>query len=265
MDPGQKESKSIYIIREALELFRSPMLLWSMGKDSNVLLHLIRKACFGNIPFPVVNIDTGFEFEVLRAWRDRTAKEYGLDLRVTGPAVPRAGLFEDKLAFFNYHKTQPLTAYVAADGFDCVFVGIRGDEHGIRAKEHYFSYRDGSGMPRPEKQPVAIWDFYSAPAGSGDNGCHYRVHPLLHWSETDIWKYIGQEDIPVPPLYFAVDGYRYRSLDCEPCCTPSRSTASTVGEIIEELNSSESFEREGRDQDKEDPFGMEKLRSLGYM
>jgi sulfate adenylyltransferase subunit 2 len=257
-----KEEKSIYLIREAYESFQNAGLLWSLGKDSAVLLWLAKKAFLGKLPFPVIHIDTGFEFQALTDWRDRTAKASGLDLRIARPNPPKKEMLENKLEFFHYHKTLPFLNFVKDNKLKAVYLGIRSDEHGIRAKEQYFSIRNEKGEYAFASQPLAVWDFYPH---SLPEGFHFRIHPLLHWNEIDIWEYIKEENIPIPDFYFSKNGWRYRSLDCEPCCEPIRSEARTIQEIIKEIRSSAVYERQGRNQDKEDSHGMEKLRALGYM
>ena len=257
-----KEEKSIYIIREAYELFGDVGLLWSLGKDSAVLLWLAKKAFLGQVPFPVIHIDSGFEFKELLKWREETAKKLGLDLRIASPNPPKIEMLNDKFNFFHYHKTVPFLNFVQDNNLKAVYLGIRSDEHGIRAKEQYFSIRNQRGELDFTNQPVSVWDFYPQKL---PQGFHFRVHPLLHWNEVDIWEYINDQKVPVPDFYFSKNGYRYRSLDCEPCCHPIKSEAKTIKQIIAEIKNSDTYERQGRDQDKEDPRGMEKLRALGYM
>jgi len=141
-------------------------------------------------------------------------------------------------------------------------LGIRRDEHGIRAKERVFSPRDSQFRWNYEDQPPELWDQYTTEA---DEDYHLRVHPLLHWREIDIWHYIKRENLPVNPLYFARQGKRYRSLGCQTCCSPVPSEAASVDEIIAELQATRTAERAGRAQDKEDAYTMQKLRALGYM
>lgn len=257
-----KAEKSIYIIREAYASFKKAGALWSMGKDSAVLLWLCRKAFLGKIPFPVINIDTGFEFKELTDWRDETAKRLDLNLIVARPPSPNLQLIDSPVDFFHYHKTKPFLRIIKKLNLKIVYVGIRGDEHGIRAKEHYFSLRNQQGEYDLKNQPLAVWSYYpeKLPAGM-----HFRIHPLLHWTEIDIWEYIRDENIPIPGFYFSSKGLRYRSLDCEPCCEPIKSDAKTIDDIIKEIKDSDSYERQGRSQDKEDPYAMERLRALGYM
>ena len=159
-------------------------------------------------------------------------------------------------------KTVGLKQAIAQHGFDALLLGIRRDEHGIRAKERYFSPRDEQFKWNYKDQPPELWDQYKSEA---EEKTHVRVHPLLHWTELDVWQYIKREQIPVTSLYFAKDGKRYRSIGCTPCCSPVPSEAKTVDDIIRELETSNTSERAGRAQDKEDAYTMQKLRALGYM
>jgi len=260
------ENKSIFIIREAYYRFRDIAMLWSIGKDSTSLLWLCRKAFFGKIPFPVIHIDTGYKFKEIYDFRDKYAKEWDLDLIVGKNAEQiEAGMGPDKgakLDCCNELKTNALKQTIAEHGFKGLILGIRRDEHGIRAKERVFSPRDEEFKWNYEDQPAELWDQYKSTA-EGDN--HFRVHPILHMTEKDIWKYIQREKIPMVDLYLANNGKRFRSIGCEPCCGPVESNASNVEEIIAELEGSHTSERSGRAQDKEDAYTMQKLRSLGYM
>ena len=258
----EKEQKSIYMIREAYESFAEVGMLWSMGKDSMTLLWLIRKAFLGDIPIKVLHLDTGYKFPEMIEFRDKIAKQWDLDLKIIRPVRQKNVLRKNKIECCHYHKTLPFLAAIGDLKLDAIYLGIRSDEHGVRAKEQYFSLRDAEGKYDITKQPLAVWDFFPE---KKPRKTHFRVHPLLHWSESDVWEYIRQEKIPLPDLYFAKNGKRYRSLGCEPCCTPIESSAKNVDEIIEEIATSDSYEREGRSQDKEDDHAMEKLRSLGYM
>ncbi len=259
------ENQSIYILREAYKKFKKLAMLWSIGKDSTVLLWLARKAFFGSIPFPVIHIDTSFKFKEIYAFRDRYAKEWGLNLIVAANAQAlKAGTHPDKGKFSccNALKTEALKEIIARRKLEAVMLAIRRDEHGIRAKERYFSVRDPAFKWDYRSQPAEIWDFYRSKLGSEE---HFRVHPMLHWTELDIWKYILRENIPIIPLYLAKNGSRYRSIGCSPCCSPVASGANTIPKIIKELENSDVAERSGRAQDKEDTYTMQKLRSLGYM
>jgi len=258
------ENKSIYIIRESYNQFDKIAALWSVGKDSTTLIWLCMKAFFGQVPFPVVYIDTSFHFQEMYDFRDYCVDRWDLDLIVArNDQALAAGMGpENKLECCTALKTQALKDCIAQYGFEALLLGIRRDEHGIRAKERYFSPRDQKFQWDYENQPPELWDQYSARA---DEETHIRVHPLLHWREVDIWRYIQREGLEVVPLYFAKDGLRYRSLGCQSCCAPVASEAATVDEIIAEIETSSIAERAGRAQDKEDAYTMQKLRALGYM
>jgi sulfate adenylyltransferase subunit 2 len=262
---SELENRSIYIIREAYHQFDRLAALWSVGKDSTTLIWLCKKAFFGRVPFPVIHIDTGRKFKEMYEFRDYCVEKWGLELVVArNDAALAAGVgpATNKLDCCTQLKTQALKDCIAEHGFDALLLGIRRDEHGIRAKERYFSPRDRSFQWDYENQPPELWDQYAAMA---DGETHVRVHPLLHWRELDIWRYIQREGLEVNRLYFSRNGRRYRSLGCETCCSPIESDAATVEEIIAELETTTSAERSGRAQDKEDAYTMQKLRSLGYM
>jgi len=262
---SQLENRSIYIIREAYSQFRNIALLWSIGKDSTTLLWIVRKAFFGEIPFPVIHIDTGYKFREIYTFRDLFVQEWNLNLILSrNDAAIQEGMSKECGHFecCNKLKTEALKATLSEKGYKALLLGIRRDEHGIRAKERYFSPRDTSFSWDYQNQPAELWDYYA----SGEKTDHHlRVHPLLHWTEVDIWQYVRREHIPVVDLYFARDGKRYRSIGCESCCAPVVSSARNVNMIIRELEKSRIAERSGRAQDKEDPYTMQKLRSLGYM
>jgi sulfate adenylyltransferase subunit 2 len=260
------ENRSIYIIREAYARFKNMAMLWSIGKDSTTLLWLCRKAFFGKVPFPVIHIDTSYKFPEIYRFREEYAKQWGLNLivgkneeQIAKCMGPDAGA---KLDCCNELKTNALKSIIAREGFQAVLVGIRRDEHGIRAKERVFSPRDENFSWNYKDQPAELWEQYRTTTAE-DN--HVRVHPLLHMTELDIWKYMKQENIPIVDLYLSKEGKRYRSIGCMPCCSPIDSDAASVDEIIAELETSNTSERAGRAQDKEDVYTMQKLRSLGYM
>ncbi len=264
---SELENRSIYVIRESYYQFRKIAALWSIGKDSTTLVWLCKKAFFGRVPFPVIHIDTGCKLAPIYEFRDEWAPKWGLDLIVArNEAALAAGLGPDtaksKLECCTQLKTQALRDCIAEHGFEALLLGIRRDEHGIRAKERYFSPRDHQFRWDYENQPPELWDQYTSRA---DEETHIRIHPLLHWRELDIWRYVQREKLPINRLYFARDGKRYRSLGCRPCCDPIESQAATVEDIIEELRTSTTAERAGRAQDKEDAYTMQKLRALGYM
>jgi len=272
--------KSITIIREARACYKNIGVLFSTGKDSVCLLDLIRKSFpEGRIPFKVIHLDTGEKFPEIYEFRDKLAEEWGFELIVarneegiknTSPKNP----FECCMA----RKTENLKKVIEKYGFDAIMVGIRRDEHYIRNLERYFSPRDKEGrwkLLRPKTpeemnkgdspfvyhQEVELsgWNIFQT---DFLNAHHVRIHPLLHWTELDVWRYIQKENLPVNPLYFARNGKRYRSLGCMPCTKPIDSDADTVEKIIKELEKKRGGERVGRQQDKERI--MRKLRALGY-
>jgi sulfate adenylyltransferase subunit 2 len=258
------EDQSVYVLREAYKHFDNLCMLWSMGKDSTVLLWLARKAFFGHVPFPLVHIDTSYKIPAMIEYRDRVAKEWGLNLLI--------GQNKEALANGMNHtvgrvtcctalKTNGLKQFLAEQNFTAVILGIRADEESTRAKERYFSPRDKHGEWDFRDQPPELWDQFKT---SFPEGTHIRVHPLLDWREIDIWEYVEAENIPMIDLYFdRGDGTRYRSLGCAPCTFPIRSTAKTVAEVVAELRESTVAERAGRAQDE--GRGMELLRKDGYM
>ena len=286
------ENKSIYILREAYSQFKNLCMLWSIGKDSTVLLWLARKAFFGHVPFPLVHIDTSYKIPEMITYRDRLAKELKLDMvygqniealenNATFPDGNRTrieccrALKTDALVntingnwkrFRLNHHTGEYEVDKNTEPYTGVIVGLRADEEGSRSKERYFSARDMKSKWDITDQPPEFWNQYKTDFAPGT---HVRVHPLLDWSELNIWEYIGRENIPMVSLYFNQgDGTRYRSLGCYPCTNPIQSEASTVEEIIQELSSgrlSTIAERSGRAQDKEDGGGLEELRKGGYM
>lgn len=264
------ESRSIYIIREAYKQFRNITMLWSIGKDSTCLLHLCRKAFYGKLPFPVLHIDTSYKFDEIYEFRDRIAKEWELNLEVTRneDAIKNGmGPHKDKLSCCTELKTNALKNTIAQRGYKALLLGIRRDEHGIRAKERYFSPRDESFQWNYKDQPPELWDQFK---NKSEKETHIRVHPLLHWTELDIWRYTQRESIPTVSLYFAKQGKdgvkrRYRSIGCHTCCNPVESEADNLDKIVKELETTKVDERSGRAQDKEKAYMMQKLRSLGYM
>lgn len=285
------ESKSIYIIREAYANFKNLGMLWSIGKDSTVLLWLVRKAFLGHVPFPVIHIDTGFKIPKMIEYRNKIALELKLNLIVgqNKKALEEKNTFPDgkltRIECCKLLKTETLKHTLLGDWprwvldhttgklvkeknpqpFDAVIVGIRADEEGSRSKERYFSERNKNSEWEIDNQPPEFWDQFKT---DFPPGAHIRIHPILDWTELDIWKYIKRENIPVIDLYFSKGGYRYRSLGCEPCTKPIKSDAKDVNEIIKELEEGKLKnipERAGREQDKEDNGGLETLRREGYM
>jgi len=259
------ENQSIYIIREAYSRFRHIAVLWSIGKDSTTMLWLCRKAFYGKIPFPVVHIDTSYKFKEIYEFRKEYTEKWDLNLTVLkNQAALDSGMNykTGKFECCNTLKTQALKDGLKEHQFKALLLAIRRDEHGIRAKERFFSPRDTEQKWDYQNQPPELWNLYSLDLSQYQ---HFRVHPMLGWREIDIWRYIQKENIPVTSLYFAKEGQRFRSIGCETCCEPVASQADTIKKIIKELETTTVSERSGRAQDKEDSYNMQKLRSLGYM
>jgi sulfate adenylyltransferase subunit 2 len=257
------ENRSIFILREAFARIDRLALLWSIGKDSNALLWLARKAFYGRVPFPVVELDTGMELPEVYAFRDRWAKEWGLDLMIEScPPVEAVDPTLPPAARAAARKSAGLMAAIRRERLNGVIVGIRRDEQSTRAKERVFSPRSEDGDWDVLRQPPEFWDHYKARPRSGG---HMRVHPLLGWTELDIWRYTKAEGIPVVPSYLARDGLRYRSLGEHNITQPMSSNAASVDEIIAELESTRAPERAGRTMDFESEDAFERLRSAGYM
>lgn len=259
------ENNSIYIIREAYNQFKNVAMLWSIGKDSTSLLWLVRKAFYGKIPFPVMHLDTGYKFKEIYEFRDKLAKEWGLNLIVykNQKAIDRGvGPTKGKFECCTELKTNALKDAISQHKFKALYLGIRRDEHGIRAKERVFSPRDEDFEWNYKEQPPELWDLYKTKAKNEE---HLRIHPLLGWTELDIWEYVKRENIPIVSLYFTKNGKRYRSIGCETCCNSVESNADNIDKIVEELKETKVSERSGRAQDKESAYMMQKLRSLGYM
>ena len=259
------ESQSIYILREAYKKFKNLGMLWSIGKDSTVLVWLARKAFFGQCPLPLVHVDTSYKIPEMIEYRDRVVKEWGLKLVV---GQNRQALDDGmnhtlgRITCCEALKTRGLQMVMEDKGYTALILGIRRDEEGTRAKERFFSPRDKNFEWDYRDQPPELWDQFKT---SFESGTHVRIHPLLEWTEVNVWEYIQRENIPIIPLYFSREGKRYRSLGCAPCTGAIESQASTVAEIIEELKSVTTSERAGRAQDQEDTYAMQKLRARGYM
>ena len=257
------ESESIYILREAFNRLGKIGLLWSLGKDSNVMLWLARKAFFGKVPFPAMHVDTGKKFKEMYDFRDRYATEWGLNF-LRGECPPLSEIDPDlpPATRAAARKTEGLKRFLAEHQFDGVIAGIRRDEEALRAKERVFSPRQTTGEWDFRDQPPEFWNQYNT---SFPPGIHVRIHPLLHWTEIDIWKYTLREGIPVIPLYFSRNGKRYRSLGDQDITHPVASEAATIPEIIRELETTTVAERAGRAMDHEAEDSFERLRANGYM
>lgn len=293
MDHLEKlESKSVYILREAYREFKNLCMLWSIGKDSTVMLWLTRKAFFGHVPFPLVHIDTHYKIPEMIDYRDKIAMKWKLNMMYgeNAEALKRKQSFPDgtvdRLTCCKLLKSEALKHTLSGEWprykldlvsgkykqdsniepFTGVIVGVRADEEGSRSKERYFSPRERDSEWDVGDQPPELWNQFKTDFAPGT---HVRIHPLLDWTELNIWEYIERENIPVVSLYFNNgDGKRYRSLGCYPCTSPVESDSCNVAEIIEELKSgkfSNIAERSGREQDKEDEGGLETLRKAGYM
>ncbi|HVN81981.1 MAG TPA: sulfate adenylyltransferase subunit CysD [Terriglobia bacterium] len=286
------ENGSIYILREAYSEFRNLCMLWSIGKDSTLLLWLTRKAFFGHVPVPLIHIDTSFKIPEMISYRDRLALQWKLTMIYgqNSEALQTRATFPDgkanRLQCCSALKTEALKHTI--DGswpryrlnldsgryeldsnrtpFEGVIVGMRADEEGSRSKERYFSSRDERSAWNLADQPPEFWNQYKTDFAPGT---HVRIHPLLDWSELDVWEYIDRENVPVVSLYFNQgDGHRYRSLGCAPCTAPIDSLSTNASEIAAELRTgrlSRIAERSGRAQDEEDGGGLETLRREGYM
>lgn len=286
------ENISIGIIREAYACFNDTCLLWSIGKDSTVLLWLVRKAFFGHVPFPLIHIDTTYKIPEMIAYRDALVRELKLKLIVSknesaissGKTFPLGSI--DRTSCCKLLKTNPLTNVVSGKGprtffnhetgkfeiytdetpFNAAIIGLRADEEGSRSKERYFSPRGSNNSWDVSNQAPEFWNQYNT---EHPVGTHVRVHPLLDWTELNIWQYIERENIPTVSLYFNQgSGRRYRSLGCYPCTAPISSSAQNPLEIIKELKDGclrTIPERSGRAQDREGAGGLEILRKDGYM
>lgn len=245
--------------------FKNMGMLWSMGKDSTALLWMIRKLFGSKIPFPLFHIDTSFKIPEMIQFREKLQKEWQLPLQVyQNKAALAAGMnnTQGKLKCCKTLKTEPLLKIIEEKKLDCLLIGIRRDEEGSRSKERFFSLRDSDGSWNHTQQQTEIFGIWPLAAPEKK---HFRVHPILSWTERDIWDYTRAEKIPFSELYLSKNGQRYRSLGCAPCTGTIASTASHIDEIILELEKTKVSERAGRAQDNEVSYGLEKLRQKGYM
>ena len=291
----QLEAESIQIIREVAAEFDNPVMMYSIGKDSSVMLHLARKAFYpGKIPFPLLHVDTDWKFKEMIAFRDAQAKEFGFELLVhknpdgiemgVGPFTHGSAKHTDIM------KTQGLKQALNKYGFDAAFGGARRDEEKSRAKERVYSFRDKHHTWDPKNQRPELWRAYNGAVNKGES---IRVFPLSNWTELDIWQYIYQENIELVPLYFAQkrpvverDGMmimvdderlpleegetakeelvRFRTLGCYPLTGAMHSEADTLEKIIEEMLLTRSSERQGRLIDSDQSASMELKKRQGY-
>lgn len=257
------EAQSIYVLREAFAKLDKIALLWSLGKDSNVMIWLARKAFFGHVPFPVMHVDTGKKFAEMYAFRDRYAREWGLNLiREECPPIDAVDPTLPPAARSAARKTEGLKLALEKHGFDGLIAGIRRDEEPTRAKERFFSPRGVTGDWNVKNQPPELWDQFNTTVPAG---AHLRIHPILQWTELDIWTYTRREGIPIIPLYFARNGQRYRSLGDEDITRPVASNAASLDAIIAELRYTNVPERSGRLLDHETEDAFERLRTSGYL
>jgi sulfate adenylyltransferase subunit 2 len=289
------EAESIHILREVAANFERPVLLYSIGKDSSVLLHLARKAFApAKPPFPLLHVDTGWKFRDMIQFRDATARQLGLELLVyTNQEGVKAGISpitSGSAKHTDVMKTQALRQALDLHRFDAAIGGARRDEEKSRAKERVFSHRTASHRWDPKNQRPELWRLYNTLIEPGES---MRVFPLSDWTELDVWNYVAREKIPVVPLYFAkkrpvvrrqrtwimVDddrlklqpgekieqrSVRFRTLGCYPLSGAIESTAATLDEIIAEMRQSRSSEREGRLIDSDQAGSMEKKKQEGY-
>ncbi len=288
------EAESIHILREVASEFERPVMLYSIGKDSSVMLRLAQKAFYpAPIPFPLLHIDTGFKFREMIEFRDRMAADVGAELLVwrNEAAIARGTnpLALDTKRCCGLLKTQALLDGLTHYGFDAAFGGARRDEEKSRAKERIYSFRDASGQWDPKRQRPELWNLYNARVHPGES---IRVFPLSNWTEMDVWQYIHEEQIPIVDLYFARERPMYvrgdallpieqdfvarageqpqfvrsrlRSLGCSPCTGAIRSQADTLPKIIEELLGFRSSERANRAIDHDQEGSMELKKREGY-
>jgi len=288
------EAESVHILREVAASFERPVMLYSVGKDSSVMVRLAQKAFHpGKIPFPLLHVDTTLKFKEMYSFRDRFIKEIGADLRVYKfrEALDQGTNPWDlgTVKCCSLLKTQALLNALKEGGFDAAFGGARRDEEKSRAKERVFSFRDTFGQWDPKSQRPELWSLYNTLVNKGES---LRVFPLSNWTELDVWQYIHKEKIPVVPMYFAkeremivregqlipLDGpvplqkgekpqtvmCRFRTLGCYPCTGAVRSTAATVPEIIEEIMTVKNSERVTRLIDHDQDSSMEQKKKEGY-
>ena len=288
------EAESIYILREAAAEFARPVMLYSIGKDSSVMLRLAQKAFFpGKIPFPLLHIDTSYKFPEMIEFRDTYAREIGAELIVhKNQAALDAGANPFALGTqkcCGLLKTKSLLDALGEGGFDAAFGGARRDEEKSRAKERIYSFRDPLGQWDPKNQRPELWNIFNSRIDKGES---IRVFPLSNWTELDVWLYIQAENIPIVPLYFAKEREmvlrngsiilihdvkellpgektltvkcRMRSLGCVPCTGAIRSEADSVAKIVDEMVSFRRSERENRAIDHDEEGSMELKKREGY-
>ena len=291
----QLEAESIYLFREVVAECEHPVMLYSIGKDSSVLLHLARKAFFpSKLPFPLLHVDTTWKFSEMIEFRRRIVKDYDLDLLVyineSGREQGVSPITHGSSLHTDIMKTEALKQALDKYGFDAAFGGARRDEEASRAKERMLSFRTSTHRWDPKKQRPELWNIFNTRVRKGES---LRAFPLSNWTERDVWEYIQQEEIPVVPLYFAKErpiverdgmlvtvndhrlpllpdeqpemrSVRFRTLGCYPLTGAIESTASTVPDIIQEMSYSRNSERQGRLIDRDAIGSMEKKKQEGY-
>ncbi len=289
----QLEAESIHIMREVAAEFENPVMLYSIGKDSAVMLHLAMKAFYpGKPPFPLLHVDTTWKFKDMIAFRDQRVKELGLELLVhTNQEGVDAGINPfDHARYTDIMKTDALKQALDKYGFDAAFGGARRDEEKSRAKERVYSFRDKHHRWDPKQQRPELWNIYNSKINPGES---IRVFPLSNWTELDIWQYIYLEQIPIVPLYYAakrpivernglkimvddermrlepgeepkMEMVRFRTLGCYPLTGAVASKATTLPEIIQEMLLTTTSERQGRAIDHDEAGSMEKKKQEGY-
>jgi sulfate adenylyltransferase subunit 2 len=288
------ESESMHIMREVVAECEKPVMLYSMGKDSAVMLHLARKAFYPSAPpFPLLHVDTTWKFRAMYEMRDRMARDSGMQLIVhLNPQAVARGInpFDHGTLHTDLWKTEGLKQALTQHGFDAAFGGARRDEEKSRAKERIFSFRSANQRWDPRHQRPELWHIYNARKSKGES---IRVFPLSNWTELDIWQYIYLETIPIVPLYFAAprptverDGLllmvdddrfrlrsgeaptmrmvRFRTLGCYPLTGAVESTATTLPQIIQEMLLATTSERQGRAIDHDQTASMEAKKQAGY-
>ncbi len=291
----QLEAESIHIIREVAAEFQNPVMLYSIGKDSSVMLHLARKAFYpGSLPFPLLHVDTNWKFRDMIKFRDETVKKFGMELLVhknpDGLAMDINPFVHGSAKHTDIMKTEGLKQALNQYGFDAAFGGARRDEEKSRAKERVYSFRDKNHAWDPKNQRPELWRLYNGQVNKGES---IRVFPLSNWTELDIWQYIYLENIEIVPLYFAakrpvverdgvkimvdddrmqlnpgetptMESVRFRTLGCYPLTGAIESEAATLPEIIEEMLVSTTSERQGRLIDSDQAGSMEQKKRQGY-
>ncbi|MGI0115648.1 sulfate adenylyltransferase subunit CysD [Zooshikella sp. RANM57] len=291
----QLEAESIHIIREVVAEFENPVMLYSIGKDSSVMLHLALKAFYpSKPPFSLLHVDTGWKFREMISFRDQRAKEVGMELLVhknpEGEALGINPFVHGSAKHTDIMKTQGLKQALDKYGFDAAFGGARRDEEKSRAKERVYSFRDKNHRWDPKNQRPELWNIYNGKVNKGES---IRVFPLSNWTELDIWQYIHLENIPIVPLYYAAkrpvvmrDGVdlmvdderfplhqdeqpelkmvRFRTLGCYPLTGAIESSAKTLPDIIQEMLLTKTSERQGRVIDHDGAGSMEKKKQEGY-